>query len=111
MKFACPKCDSRLRLPETFAGERRITCPHCRCDFPFAGDEGEARSAAVDRSSSSRRSNATDEQRGSFRPLKRHKTRKSINPPAHRYSYSSRGAGLCRQRVAGSGLRSFEAQG
>ena len=80
MRFACPKCDSRLRLPETFVGERRVTCPHCRCDFPLAGDEGEARNNAVDRSSSLRRAYAPDEQRGSFRPRKRHKARKSMNP-------------------------------
>jgi hypothetical protein len=80
MKFACPSCDARLRLPETFAGERRITCPHCRCDFLLPGEEGEAPSPAVNRPISLRCAEASDERRGSFRRRKRYKAKKSMNP-------------------------------
>src|SRR5207302_953114 len=74
--------DARLRLPETVSGGQRVTCPHCRWVFRLPGEEGEAkaRSTAVDRPSSSRRADASDERRGSFRPRKRYKAKKSTNP-------------------------------
>jgi hypothetical protein len=79
MRFPCPSCDARLRLPDTVAGARRVTCPHCSCAFRLPEEVGEARSTAVDRPSSSRRAEDLDERRSPLRPRKRFKAKKSTN--------------------------------